>query len=107
MQNAAFKFYVSRQAAWHTKCDDEVSLHFNAFFLASPGEPTRCGAAHSKYCGKREDQCGKDIAYLKTEIKPFTQNAYLLYFLEGRLSLLHSHLTQESPKPCKTHASST
>ncbi len=22
-----------RQAAWHTRCDDEVSLHFNAFFL--------------------------------------------------------------------------
>ncbi len=21
------------QAAWHTRCDDEVSLHFNAFFF--------------------------------------------------------------------------
>ncbi len=59
-----------RQAAWHTKCDDEVLLHFNAF-LACPVEPTRCGAAHSKYCRKRERQCGKDV-YLKTETKPFT-----------------------------------
>ncbi len=87
-----------RQAAWHTKCDDEVSLNFKAFL--------RCGAAHSKYCGKREHQCG-DVVYLKTETKPFTQNAYLLHFLEGHLSSLHSRLTQESPKTCQIHVIST
>ncbi len=32
---------------------------------------------------------------IKTETKPFTQNAYLLHFLEGLISLLHSHLTRE------------
>ncbi len=37
----------------------------------------RCGAAHSKYCRKREHQCGEDVVYLKTETKPFTQNARL------------------------------
>ncbi len=47
------------------------------------------------------------VVYLKTEIKPFTQNAYLLHFLKGHLSLLHSCLTQESPKPCKINVSST
>ncbi len=36
-----------------------------------------------------------------------TQNAYLLHFLEGHLSSLHSHLTEESPKPCKINVSST
>ncbi len=43
----------------------------------------------------------EDVVYLKTETKPFAQNAYLLHFLEGHLSSLHSSLTQESPKPCK------
>ncbi len=77
------------------------------FFLACPVEPTRCGAAHSKYCGKREHQCEEDVVYLKIETKPFTQNAYLLHFLEGHLSSLHSCLTQESPKPCQINVSST
>ncbi len=40
---------------------------------------------------------------IKTETKPFTQNAYLLHFLEGLISLLHSRLTQESKKPFKIH----
>ncbi len=62
---------------------------------------------HSKYSVKREHQCGEDVVYLKTETKPFTQNAYLLYFLEGHLSALHSRLTQESPKPCTINVSST
>ncbi len=65
------------------------------FFLACPVELTRCSAAHSKYSRKREHQCGEDV-YLKTETKPFTQNAYLLHFLEGHLSSLHSRLTQEN-----------
>ncbi len=71
-------------------------------FLTCPVEPTRCGAARSQYSGKGENQCG-DVVYLKTEPKPFTQNAYLLHFL----SALHLHLTQESPKTCTIHASST
>ncbi len=91
------------QVAWHTKCDDEVSLHFHALFLACPVEHTRCGAAHSKYYGKREYQCGDDVVYLKTETKPFTQNTYLLHFVAGHLSSLHSRLTQESPKTCQIH----
>ncbi len=84
----------ARQAAWHT------------LFLACPVDPTRCGAAHSKYCGKREHQCGEDV-YLKTETKPFTQNAYLFNFLEGNLSSLHSCLTQVNPKTCTIYVSST
>ncbi len=47
------------------------------------------------------------IVYLKTETKPFTQNAYVLHFLEGHLSSLRSCLTQESPNPHKIHVSST
>ncbi len=35
----------------------------NAFVLTCPVEPTRCGAAHSKYSVKRE-QCGEDVVYL-------------------------------------------
>ncbi len=85
------------QTAWHTRCDDAVSLHFNAFF-ACPVEPPRCGAAHSKYSRKREHQCG-DVVYLKTETKPFTKNAYSLH------SALHSRLTQESPKSCTINLS--
>ncbi len=76
-----------RQAAWNTKCDDEASLHFNVF-LACPVEPTRRSATHSIFF-KREHQ-RDDVVYLKTETKLFTQNAYLLHFLEGHLSLLHS-----------------
>ncbi len=45
--------------------------------------------------------CGDDAVYLKTETKPFTQNAYLLHFLEGHLSSLHSRLTQESQSHVK------
>ncbi len=85
-----------RQAAWHTKCIDELSLHFNVFFFLP---------AHSQYCGKSEHQCGEDVVYLKTETKPFTQNAYLLHFLEGHLSSMS--LTQKSPKPCQMNLSST
>ncbi len=55
----------------------------------------RCCVVHSKYCGKREHQCREDV-YLKTETKPFTQNAYLSHFLEAHPSPLHSRLTQES-----------
>ncbi len=72
------------------------------FFLACPVEPTRCGAAHSKYCRQREHQCG-DVVYIKTETKPLTHNSYLLHFVEGHLSSLHSRLTQESTKPCQIH----
>ncbi len=80
-------------------------------FLAYPVEPTGCGAAHSKYCReKRENRCGDVVVYVKTETKPFTQNVYLLNFLEGHLSPLHSRLAQEScmfRKPCKMNVSST
>ncbi len=42
-------------------------------------EPTGCSAAaHSKYCGKTDHQCGEDVVYVKTGTKPFTQNSYLL-----------------------------
>ncbi len=40
----------------------------------------------------------------------FLQNTYLLHFLEGHLSPLHSRLAQESRmfrKPCQIHVSST
>ncbi len=85
------------QAAWHTKCDDEVLSHFNAFFFLSLSSWTHSmGAAHSKYSVKREHQCGEDVVYLKTENKPFTQNAFLLHFLEGYLSSGVAHKRAQS-----------
>ncbi len=86
-----------------------MSLHFNAFFLAHPVEPTGY-VVHSKYCGKIEHQCGDDVVYVKTGIKTFTQNAYFAHFLEGHLSALHSRLAKESRifrKPFKIIVSST
>ncbi len=77
--------------------------------LTSPVEHTGY-VVHSKYCGKREHQCGDDVVYVKTETKPFTQNANVSHFLEGHLSLLHSRLAQESRifrKPFKIIVSST
>ncbi len=51
-------------------------------FLVYPVEPTEflLNAAHSKYSGKREHQCGEDVVYIKTETKLFTQNAYYRNF---------------------------
>ncbi len=95
---------VAHKMPWRCRCH----CSYNAF-LAYPVEPTGCGAAHSKYCGKREHQCG-DVVYVKTGTKPFTQNVYLSHFLEGHLSPLHSHLAQENRmfrKPCKINVSST
>ncbi len=47
---------------------------------------------HIKNIAEKENiNCGEDVVYLKTETKPFTQNAYLLHYL----SSLHSRLTQE------------
>ncbi len=106
MQNVAFELYVSvRQLGTRdamTRCRTILMLFF---FFACPVEPTLCGAAHSKYCGK--DNINVEMLFLKTETKPFTQNAYLLHFLEGHLSPLHSLLTQESPKTCQINVSST
>ncbi len=36
------------------------------------------------------------MLYVKTETKPFIQNAYFAHFLEGNLSALHSLLAKES-----------
>ncbi len=73
-----------------------MSLHFHAFFfLTYPVEPTGY-VVHSKYCGKREHQCRDDVVYVKTETKPFTQNANLSHFLEGHLSPLHTRLAKVS-----------
>ncbi len=89
------------QAAWHTICDDEVSLHFNAFFLACRVEPTRCAVLYIQNIAEtRISMWRRTLFTSKTETKPFTQNAYLLHFLEGHFSVLRSRLTQESPKPC-------
>ncbi len=55
---------------------------------------------------EKEHQCGDDVVYVKTETKPFTQNAYVSHFL----SLLHSRLAKESRifrKPFKIIVSST
>ncbi len=103
------KIHIRMQNAANFRCPSgslaQKSLHFNYAFFFSLS--SWCGAAHSKYCGKQEHQCGEDVVNLKTETKPFTQNAYLLHFLEGHLSSLHSRLTQESPKPFKMNVSST
>ncbi len=86
-----------RQAAyrWRTRRDEDVGrCHcILMLFLIYPVEPTGY-VVHSKYCVKKEHQCGDD--YVKTGTKPFTQNAYFAHFLEGHLSALHSRLAQES-----------
>ncbi len=66
--------YVAHKMQWRCRCRCILMLS------AYPVEPTGCGAAHSKYCGKREHQCGDDVVYLKTETKPFTHNAYYHIF---------------------------
>ncbi len=59
-----------------------------------------------KYCEKREHQCGDDVVvvvYVKSETKPFTQNAYLSHlFLEGRLSRLTQERTCASNKQTRS-----
>ncbi len=101
MQNAAFVFFVVSQAAWQTKCDDEVSLHYKKLSFFSLSSWTHFDAVlHIHNIVEKENI---NVVYLETETKPFTQNAYLLCFL----SALHSRLTQESPKTCKMNASST
>ncbi len=77
------------------------------FFLPVQLNPLDAVLHIQNIAEKIEHQCGEDFVYLKTETKPFTQNAYLLHFLEGHLSSLHSRLTQESPKTCKINVSST
>ncbi len=88
---------VSLPYQWCTRCDEDVGrCHcIVMLFLTYPVEPTGY-LVHSKYCGKREHQCGDDVVYVKTETKPFTQNANVSHFLEGHLSLLHSRLAKES-----------
>ncbi len=76
------------------------------FFLTYPVEPTGY-VVHSKYSGKIEDQCGDDVVYVKTETKPFTQNANLSHFLEGHLSPLHSRLAKVILKRFKIIVNST
>ncbi len=72
MQNAAVEFQVSvRQLGTKNAMTRCRCILIIIFFLAFPVEPTRCSAAHSKYCKKRERQCGEDVVYLKTETKPF------------------------------------
>ncbi len=105
MQNAAFKFVGVHQAAWHTRCDDEVSLHFNAFFLPVQLNPFDA-VLHIQNIAQKENINVEKMLF-KTETKPFTQNAYVWHFLEGHLLSLHSRLKQESPKTCQIHVSST
>ncbi len=113
MQNIVFKFQVSVRLPyqWHTRCDEDVGkCHcILMIFFAYPVEPNGY-VVHSKYCGKREYQCGDDVVYVKTGTKLFTQNAYFEHFLEGHLSALYSILAKESwlfKKPFKIIVSST
>ncbi len=73
---------------------DAMTMHFNAF-LSDPVEATACGAAHSKYSGKRDHQ-RRDIVYVKTATKSFTQNTYLLNFLLALHSSAYAHACLES-----------
>ncbi len=79
-----FRILGVRQAAYQrcTRCDEDVGGCHCIFmlFLTYPVEPAGY-AVHSTYCGKREHQCGDDVVYVKTETKPFTQNAYLSHLL--------------------------
>ncbi len=88
---------VRQPYQWRTRCDEDVGRYHCIFmlFLTYTVEPTGY-VVHSKYYGKREHQCGDDVVYIKTETKPFTQNANVSHFLEGHLSLLHSRLAKVS-----------
>ncbi len=56
---------------------------------------------HSKYCRKRDHQCGDDVVNVKTGTKPFTQNAYFANFLEGHL--LESRFSQKRVRYLESH----
>ncbi len=56
-----------------TKCNDEVSLHFNAFLTCT-----------FTILPEKENING-EMLFTSTESKLFSQNAYLLHFLEGNI----------------------
>ncbi len=62
----------------YTRCDDEVSLHLNPFFLPVQLNPLDV-VLHIHNIAEKENI----NFYLKTETKPFTQNAYLLHFISS------------------------
>ncbi len=62
-------------------------------FLAYPLEPTGY-IVHSKYCGKREHQCG-DV-YVKTETKPFTERIFMTFSRGTSISVALASHTRES-----------
>ncbi len=69
------------------------------FLLAYPVEAIRCSTAtlFIQNIAEKEHQCREDLFLRgKTETMQFTENAYLLHFLEGLLSLLHSCFPQKS-----------
>ncbi len=87
---------------WHARCDVHLNTYFSLSYLF---KHTGC-VVHSKYSRKRE-QCGEDVVYVKTGTEPFTQNTYFAHFLEGHLSVLHSHLARIFRKPFKIIVCST
>ncbi len=88
---------------WHTRCDEDVGRCHCIFmlFFFNLSSWTRWIPCSFKILQKKRTSmqrwcCLDDVVYVKTETKPFTQNANVSHFLEGHLSLLHSCLPKES-----------
>ncbi len=59
------------------------------FFITYPVEPTGCGAAHSKYCRKREHQWGDVVVYGQAV---HTEHIFITFSRETSISVaLASH----------------
>ncbi len=81
-------------------------------FLAYPVEATRCGAATLFIQNIVEkENINAEMMLFTSKLEPSrSHRTYLLHFLKGHLSPLHSSLAQEScmsRKPCKINVSST
>ncbi len=81
------------QTAWHTKCDDEVLLHFNAFFFLSLSSWT-----HSMRWKKRTSMWRRCCLPQNWKQAVHTERIFIA-FSRG-ISIIWCR-TQESPKPCK------
>ncbi len=89
---------VRQPYQWRTRCDEDVGrCHciFMLFFLLIQLNPLATLFIQNT-AEKENINAEMMLFYVKTETKPFTQNANVSHFLEGHLSLLHSRLAKES-----------
>ncbi len=75
MQKLHSNFRCLSRSLAQKKCDDDVSLHFNAFFLPVQLNPLDA-VLHIHNIAEKEN------IDVEKNASMFTQNAYLLYFLE-------------------------